>query len=287
MIKTLFSAGLLFFFVLSASAATISFEPATPLQGEPVLVTISASSTVTDVTWRGTPVTMFSYLQKPRALLGIDLKLKPGSYPFRVTFSDGTSVEENVTVIAREKIEAPLGIPEKLGGNTSASAQNLVSTLAAENASFLGLRTFPRVLWTNAFRVPLNTDIVVTDTYGYSRQTVDQTITHKGTDFRAKEGTRVRAMNRGIVRVARTYRNYGKTIVVDHGAGVQTMYMHLSRINVNPGQLVERGEIIGLSGKTGYAESPHLHISVRLNEISIDPSRFLALFGVLLPPAVD
>jgi len=249
------------------------------LQGDPILLDLRTNSTVRSATWHDETVPAFAYQGTQHVLLGADLRLAPGTYSFRATLSDRTTLAQDITVANREMYKAPLGIPEKLGGNTTSSAQKLVSTLAAENASLVGLRTFARALWSKPFRVPLNTDIVVTDPYGYSRQTVDQTITHKGTDFRAEIGTRVRAMNRGIVRLVRTYRNYGKTIVVDHGLGVQTLYMHLSKINVNVGELVERGQVIGLSGQTGYAESPHLHVSVRINEVSIDPVKFLALFG--------
>ena len=54
--------------------------------------------------------------------------------------------------------------------------------------------------------------------------------------------------------------------------------MHLSKIKVNVGELVEQGQIIGLSGSTGYATGPHLHLTIRINNISIDPMKFLELF---------
>ena len=86
-------------------------------------------------------------------------------------------------------------------------------------------------------------------------------------------------MNRGIVRMAEETRNYGKTIVIDHGQGLMTMYMHLSKIYVNVGEMVKKSQKIGLSGMTGYVESPHLHISVRINGTSIDPIKFLELWN--------
>ena len=86
------------------------------------------------------------------------------------------------------------------------------------------------------------------------------------------------AMNRGVVRIARTGISYGKTIVVDHGLGLQTFYLHLSKIKVNVGELVLPGQIIGLSGQTGYTDAPHLHLSIRLNGVSIDPMKFMEFF---------
>ncbi|MBA3733055.1 M23 family metallopeptidase [Patescibacteria group bacterium] len=103
-------------------------------------------------------------------------------------------------------------------------------------------------------------------------------MTHKGTDFRAKIGTEVHAMNDGVVLVASVGRNYGKHIVIDHGLGVMTFYLHLSEINIKEGDLVTKGQVIGLSGQTGYVTAPHLHLSVRINNISVDPMKFMELF---------
>lgn len=274
-------AGAALFIPVLASAATLSVTPENPIQGDPILITVdglaaTSTATVSSIFFESKKLGVFAYKGKPSALYGIDLYKKPASYTVTAQLSDGTSLAQTVTVAARVKVEAPLGIPEKLGGNTQAAATTLVSTLALENASLLGLRTGTHAFWTKPFVYPV-ADPVVTDEYGYSRQTVGQSIAHKGTDFRAPTGTPVRAMNRGVVRLVQEGRNYGKTIVVDHGLGLQTFYMHLSKIKVREGELVLPGQIIGLSGMTGYAESPHLHATVRLYDVSIDPMRFMAI----------
>ena len=217
------------------------------------------------------------YQKKPTALIGIDLRKKSGSYELMAQFSDGQSIKKTINVGAREKIEASLGIPQKLGGDTKESQNKLVSTLAEENKILANIRVGKKTFWTARFIYPLSS-IFVTDDYGYSRKTDQYSIAHKGTDLRAKEGTPVAAMNRGVVRIARTFRNYGKVIVVDHGLGLMTFYLHLSKMNVNEGELVKRGQIIGLSGQTGCALSPHLHLSIRINNNSIDPIKFMELF---------
>ena len=153
----------------------------------------------------------------------------------------------------------------------------LVSSLAVENASLLGLRTGAKAFWRDPFIFPL-ADPVVTDPFGYVRKTGQTSVTHKGADFHAPEGTPVIAVNRGVVRLVQETRDYGKTVVIDHGLGLMSMYMHLSKIYVSQGELVLRGQVIGLSGQTGYAESPHLHLTIRLGEISIDPVVFLGFF---------
>jgi murein DD-endopeptidase MepM/ murein hydrolase activator NlpD len=273
----LFSLGLIFL-PKATFAASLLVTPENQIQGEPLMITVTGATTSpATVTFDGKKLGVFTYKGVPTALYGIDLNKKPGTYNVVATWSDGSTLKREVTVVKRDKIEAPLGIPQKLGGNTPAAATTLVNTLAQENASFLGLRTGGHAFWTGPWKYPV-ADPVITDEYGYSRQTGSYSIAHKGTDFRAPTGTSVMAMNRGVVRLVQTGRNYGKTIIVDHGLGLQTFYLHLSKILVNEGQLVLPGQVIGLSGMTGYAEQPHLHLTVRLNEVSIDPIKFLNLF---------
>lgn len=261
-----------------AAVPEIIISPEAVIQGDPIRVTIQDKELPKSITFGGEPIPAFMHKGYPTALIGVDLKKPPGNYNLRITLQNGEKIMQVIHVAAREKIEAPLGIPAKLGGDTKQSAIALVNTLAEENAILNKLKTGTKAFWTEKFSAPLANPII-TDTYGYTRNTVGYSIAHKGTDFHAPEGTKIFAMNRGVVRIARTFRNYGKTIVVDHGLGLQTLYMHLSKIYVNEGELVLPGQLIGKSGQTGYAEKPHLHLSVKIKGVSIDPVKFLALFG--------
>jgi len=263
-----------------AQITSLSIFPEQIIQGEPILVQINGPASISSIkkiTFDNTILKIFLYQTKPTTLIGIDLNKKPGDYELVAELSDGQIFKKTINIEEREKIEAPLGIPEKLGGNTAVSQNTLVSTLALENQSLANIHTGLKAFWTQKFLPPLK-QTFVTDEYGYSRKTEEYSITHKGVDYRAEEGTPVMASNRGVVRVVKTYRNYGKTIVVDHGLGLMTFYMHLSKTKVNVGELVQQGQIIGLSGQTGYAESPHLHLTVRINGISIDPIKFFEMF---------
>ncbi len=273
--------GAMLFAVPTALAAEIPSIAAssTVLQGEPLLVLfkgVTSTSSIKRATFNGETLGLFQYKNTVAAFVGIDLKQKPITYTLSAILVDGTVLERTVVVLERPKVEAPFGIPEKLGGNTVKSQTTLVSTLASENASLANIRTGTKAFWKEPFNFPLR-NVVVTDSYGYSRQTGAYSIAHKGTDFRAPEGTEVFAINRGVVRIAKTYRNYGKTVVVDHGLGVMSFYMHLSKINVAVGNLVVPGQVVGLSGKTGYAEQPHLHLTIRVQGVSIDPVVFFSL----------
>lgn len=98
---------------------------------------------------------------------------------------------------------------------------------------------------------------------------------HTGVDLSAVVGTAVRATADGVVTHAEYSGAYGKLVVIDHGNGITTMYAHLSRFDVIPGQEVRRGETIGASGGTGRVTSPHLHYEVREGGSPINPYRYL------------
>jgi hypothetical protein len=252
--------------------------PAAPIQGDPAMVVVeNASATdIVSITFAGAPLAPFVYHGLATALIGFDLKRAAGTYPVAVKLVDGTTLKQNITFGERKHVVEPLGIPDKLGGNTTSSQEALVTTLAQENAELASLATAPSALFTEPFIWPLDS-VTITDGYGYVRQTGAYEIAHKGADLRAAVGTRVYAANRGIIVLAKEFRNYGNTIVVDHGLGIQTFYMHLSAIDVAVGDAVARGQLIGKSGMTGYAEFPHLHLTVRIGGVSIDPEVFYTL----------
>lgn len=94
---------------------------------------------------------------------------------------------------------------------------------------------------------------------------------HRGVDLRVPTGTEVHAMAEGSVRFAGTMSGFGNVVWLDHGATILTVYAHLSTIRVRPGQHVRRGEVLGLSGQTGDATSPHLHFEVWRGGHEVDP----------------
>lgn len=98
---------------------------------------------------------------------------------------------------------------------------------------------------------------------------------HAGMDIGGEYGDGVVAPANGIILNSDWQGGYGNMIEIDHGNGLTTRYGHLSRIGVNVGDVVQRGQFIGLVGSTGRSTGPHLHFEVRLNDKSINPRRFL------------
>jgi murein DD-endopeptidase MepM/ murein hydrolase activator NlpD len=99
---------------------------------------------------------------------------------------------------------------------------------------------------------------------------------HQGVDFAAPLNTPVHCPANGIVRlVARNMYLMGNTLMIDHGLGVQSIFMHLNRILVKEGDVVKQGAVIGRVGKSGRATGPHLHWGVSVGTIPVDPARLL------------
>jgi LysM repeat protein len=102
---------------------------------------------------------------------------------------------------------------------------------------------------------------------------------HPGLDISLRVGAAVSAADTGTVTYASwasgSFYDYGNLIVINHGNGYETFYAHLSAINVVPGQIVEKGQLIGASGNSGRSSGPHIHIEIRLNDARLDPLSYL------------
>ncbi len=98
---------------------------------------------------------------------------------------------------------------------------------------------------------------------------------HPGLDIAAEFGTPVRATASGVVKISQWQGGYGKLVAIDHGHNFVTLYAHNSRLAVNPGEQVRRGQVIAYLGATGAATGPHLHYEVRIDGKSVNPLRYV------------
>jgi murein DD-endopeptidase MepM/ murein hydrolase activator NlpD len=100
---------------------------------------------------------------------------------------------------------------------------------------------------------------------------------HAGIDQRSSAGRPVHAVAGGIVKIAQPFAVLGGTVAIDHGQGLETMYLHMSKLLVEPGAHVKKGEVIGYVGSTGRANGPHLHWVVDVNGVPVNPQQWVAL----------
>lgn len=135
-------------------------------------------------------------------------------------------------------------------------------------------RPLSEPLWQGPFIMPVEGRL--TGPFGDRRIINGQTKTpHSGIDISAPIGTPVKASNKGKVALVGDFFFYGRTVILDHGLGVFSMYSHLEDIAVKEGELVEKGDVIGGVGMTGRATGPHLHFGVRVGSARVSPNQLL------------
>ena len=138
----------------------------------------------------------------------------------------------------------------------------------------LAKKTAPEMLWKDAFQPLVNAAVESRfadhRTYLYQGKEIDQQV-HLGFDLAVTQRIPVLAANNGIVVHAGDLGIYGNCVVVDHGLGVQSLYAHLSSMDVKPGDRVEKGRELGRSGLTGLAAGDHLHFTIVLNGQAVNP----------------
>jgi murein DD-endopeptidase MepM/ murein hydrolase activator NlpD len=100
---------------------------------------------------------------------------------------------------------------------------------------------------------------------------------HSGIDQRSPAGRPVHAVAGGIVKIAQPFAVLGGAVAIDHGQGLETMYLHMSKLLVEPGAHVKKGEVIGYVGSTGRANGPHLHWVIDVNGVPVNPQQWVAL----------
>jgi murein DD-endopeptidase MepM/ murein hydrolase activator NlpD len=131
-------------------------------------------------------------------------------------------------------------------------------------------------LWHGRFILPLANDF--STAFGTKRIMNKKRVSvHRGLDIRGKMGERIKASNRGRVVLAEELFFGGNTVIIDHGQGIYTIYMHLSEFKVEPGTIISKGDAIGFVGASGRATGPHLHFGVKVYTISANPVSLLEL----------
>ncbi|MFH1162318.1 MAG: M23 family metallopeptidase [Candidatus Jorgensenbacteria bacterium] len=262
-----------------ATAPQVNYSSLTPEQSDTLTITVSGVAATGTVRGEFTSQAIpFLRIADGRWLgfVGIDAKATAGAYPLSLALPDGTTTRETVRVKARDYPVTELAVTDELRAK-GYTPPVIAINVAAENARLAAALTGspPRAYFDGAFTNPLDR-IVNVGEYGNIRVSGGVGLRHLGVDLEAETGTPVHTINTGVVRFAEELTNYGKTMVVDHGFGIFSLYLHLSEFLAAPGAGVARGAVIARSGDTGYVLAPHLHFSMRLGSASVDPLRFLA-----------
>jgi murein DD-endopeptidase MepM/ murein hydrolase activator NlpD len=211
-------------------------------------------------------------------LIGVDLDAKPAKYEMKVlakgeegkVYSKALSLKVQKTDFPVQKLTLPrsmVDLDPKTLDRVNRESKKL-------KALFEGVGT--ETLWRGAFLRPVEGE--VTTGFGLRRVINGQRKSpHTGVDLRAEEGTPVLACNGGIVALVDEFFFSGKSVILDHGGGLYSMYFHLSETGVKEGDRVHRGDLLGRVGSTGRSTGPHLHWGMIIRGARVDPLSFLRL----------
>jgi hypothetical protein len=269
---------------------TVSLTPESLSNGAPCLITVALHDEASAVTgkWQGHPVTFFASTDRRTwfALAGVDIEVHPGNYPLTIDalLRDGTHhpLHQDVVVEEAPYEKVPLTVPDKFVEPNAAALKKIAADKIVKDKAFAKSASQPA--WSGNFRPPLHL-APQSDSFGNQRifnGKLDSV--HRGLDYRAKMRTPVAAINSGRVVLSRPLYYEGGCVVIDHGLGLMSIYMHLSKIEVSVGKRVRRGQIIALSGSSGRATGPHLHLGVRWEGSYLDPVK---LFQIQMPQALS
>ena len=220
-----------------------------------------------------------------QGLIGIDLGTQPGVYQLslQATAVSGARVQSSYefSVTSKEFPTRRLTVDGKFVN----APQEMLDRIRQESRRIKDI--FTRMTANKIWRGPFLLPVPGTTTSGFGRRSIlngQPRSPHSGTDFRAEEGTQVRAPNYGLVVLVDDFYYSGNTVIVDHGQGLYSYFAHLSRSAVNTGEKVLTGDVIGYVGATGRVTGPHLHWSVRISDTRVDP---LSLVNVLSEEGIN
>lgn len=264
----------------------VVYQPERLVNGSPVLLRVSTPRPVQTLTgnWLGHEI-KFSFDAEHKswfALAGVSQETKPGTYSLQLTgeLSPGTSAGQKISFVKTIRVERQryarvlLRVPPRYTAPSPDEQREIEQDKAIKANAFRTVSDERE--WRGSFAAPVQA--AISDVFGVQRVfngTVEST--HQGLDFRVSSGTPVMAVNRGRVILARPLFFEGNCVVIDHGQGLLTLYLHLSKFSVTEGDEVSKGQQIGLSGGTGRATGPHLHLAVRWQGVYLDPEILLRL----------
>ena len=214
-----------------------------------------------------------------RGLVSVPMDKKPGQAPLNIStsfsFCQNVKFSRDINILNKNFKKRFFG--SSLKNKDPRKAMVISKALREESMVIRQLldEVSETKLWKGRFIIPVNGRL--TSPYGQIRLFGKNKppARHKGVDIAAWRGTSVAAPNSGKVRITARFKGTGNTVLLDHGHGVYSIYMHLRKVKVKRNDLVEKGTIIGTVGSTGQSTGPHLHWGVYVNGNAVDPFQWI------------
>ncbi len=261
---------------------SIRRQPAVLVNGAPMVFQVNPPTRVESLSGRWLDHLVFFNFDATKkswyGIAGISLETHPGTYllTLKAITSGGKEIsfEQKVRVRSAKYPSIAVTVAKQFTEPSPEQLERINQEKTLKQDVFG--RVEPEREWSGRFRPPVNARI--SDVFG-TRRTFNGKVQsmHQGLDYSVPPGTPVSAVNAGTVLLARPLFFEGDCVVLDHGQGLLTLYLHLSEIKVKEGEHVAARQEIGLSGGSGRVTGPHLHVAVRWQGIYLNPATLLAL----------
>jgi murein DD-endopeptidase MepM/ murein hydrolase activator NlpD len=198
-------------------------------------------------------------------LMPIPADQKPGDYKIEVLDARDTAVASaTVQVIDARFRKQNVIIEQSIAELKPSPGESETSAAFRKNISEVRY-------WSDPLDLPVHG--CMTSPYGVQRYLNGRPTgdIHGGIDQRSPAGTPIRAVEGGVVKIVREWNLHGRTVAIDHGQGLESMYLHMSKFAVSEGAIVKKGDVIGYVGSTGRSTAPHLHWTLYVNGVPVNP----------------
>jgi murein DD-endopeptidase MepM/ murein hydrolase activator NlpD len=260
----------------------VRWQPTLLVNGTPIVFQINPPTRLESLSGRWCDHEVFFNFDASKkswyGIAGVSLETHPGTYllTLKATTSGGKEISFDKKLRVRSAKYPSIAVTvAKQFTEPSPEQLERINQEKTLKQDVFG-RVEPEREWSGRFRPPVNARI--SDVFG-TRRTFNGKVQsmHQGLDYSVPPGTPVSALNAGTVLLARPLFFEGDCVVLDHGQGLLTLYLHLSEIKVKEGEHVGAEQEIGLSGGSGRVTGPHLHVAVRWQGIYLNPATLLAL----------
>ncbi len=240
-------------------------------QGDFLIVETNLTSPLNSVLFNTTKYNFNNYQDMKIAVVPVSYWITPNDYILKI-FGPNKQIKKTITVLSGNFPNSYIEVdqekenlirPEKESTIQRKKEEQKLINKARQKSSFSNL-------WTDSFiwpvKGPISTEFGATRFVNGSLQS-----RHSGIDIACQQGKSVSATNNGIVKLATNLLITGNTVIIDHGWNIFSSYSHLSKIEVKKGDRVEKGQKIGEIGSTGFSTGPHLHWTITINGVFVNP----------------
>jgi len=258
---------------LLGNAQAAELPESSPVPGGIAVINLGQQATPVQAYFGKHRVMVLKHANSSYAIIGLPLSLKPGQH--RLSYHTQQGKKHIIAFQVDSKRYAEQHITLKNKRMVNPTAKDLVRIRKESKIIHHALGTWRATPEVNLdFVMPVQG--ILTSPFGLRRFfNGEPRKPHSGLDIAAAVGTPIKAPASGVVAATGHFFFDGNTVLLDHGQGLVSMYCHMSKIKVKPGQHVKRGQVIGLVGKTGRVTGPHLHWGVSLNDTMVEPHLFL------------